>query len=376
MLLLGITALAGIKWIQSREQLLTNVARPITTVDVNKELISWLSDHELLCVKTLKEKRESKDAKGAPVHQNGQGSVDVLNTTTQIRAHLTGLTDLMNTSQAFPGREFESFTLSPDHSWILWRTPDQKRTPQRRLFWTHVSRLDGTSARNWKSIYPDESLFLDSRHIAVIEWQSTLDDGQPIFSTAIHDLQDPSRDQKLRNPEQAEAALAHSTFPGPVFVRVMEVLPLSVGKDGSQVSSYEIEIYRIQDRLKLMSQAVNPLKKHPMTLPAGAQVQATYVSPQQHLILYDLVIPQTSPTLTWLHRLIPGFAITPTRSEALWVSRADGLGMHEIGHEPYTMLSQYSLTDRLEEIQWLPNGKQVSFAYQGKLYIVSAETTP
>ena len=30
--------------------------------------------------------------------------------------------------------------------------------------------------------------------------------------------------------------------------------------------------------------------------------------------------------------------------------------------------------DQLEDIQWLPDGKQLSFIYQGMLYVVPADT--
>jgi len=355
-------ALAGIKQIQSREQLLTNVARPIMKVDVNKELIAWLSDHEFLCVTTIKEEAEIKDQKGAQFHQIWQGSADVLNTTAHSRKHLTGLANWMNTTQKFPTREQGGFTFSPDHASILWNSFKRNGPYQSSTIGTNISCLDGTQARTWEEVPPGMRTFLDSRHLAYIVRVEKARIGQYPFVLVIYDLQNPSQDKTLLDPVQVEAAITPIT--AREYIRVNEEFRADVG----DASSVAIETYRLND--------AQPLQRHLITLPAGAELKSAYVSPQQQLVLYHLIISQTSPILTWLHRLVPGFACTPTRSAELWFSRADGQGMHEIGHEPYTMLSQYSLADRLEEIQWLPNGKQVSVTYQGKLYVVSAEPSP
>jgi hypothetical protein len=73
--------------------------------------------------------------------------------------------------------------------------------------------------------------------------------------------------------------------------------------------------------------------------------------------------------LWWLHQLLPSFPWHPQRRVGLWVSRLDGSGMAEIGHQP-------ALPDGQQEVshlQWLPGDKQISFLYKDALWTVPAD---
>jgi hypothetical protein len=384
MLTLGAAALAGIKWIQSRELLLTNLARPITSVDSNTQKsswiaepdqVAWLSSHELLCITTTQASVDlsPRTHSSAPIHKNRLVSVDILNTTTHGKAHLTGLTDLFNRTQAFPTSGSGGVLLSPDHAWIVWDIYDLNRLPHYDPNLTCVSHLDGTHHRTWdRAPLQKERLFLDSRHLALVAESDSMrmrSDDPPIVS--IRDLQEPNRDRTNLTWKQIDAALAPMAVQQPVFMRVNEDIRLTAGN----VTSLEIDTYRMQDRIRAYQHGgFPPLQKHQIQLPADASLQETYVSPRQRLIAYRLQISRMSPILTLLHRILPTYNVTPARTDELWVSRADGTGMHEIGHEPFTAASEVSPQERLEEIQWLPDGKQIGFAYEGTFYVASAET--
>jgi len=46
--------------------------------------------------------------------------------------------------------------------------------------------------------------------------------------------------------------------------------------------------------------------------------------------------------------------------------------MQELGHVPTHLDEDGTSQELLGEIQWLPNGRQISFVYQGTLYMMPA----
>jgi hypothetical protein len=61
----------------------------------------------------------------------------------------------------------------------------------------------------------------------------------------------------------------------------------------------------------------------------------------------------------------------PQQVSAIWVSRLDGSGMHEVGH----LLSgkEAEDDDPAFGLDWLPGGKRLSFGYGDALYTVPAD---
>jgi hypothetical protein len=47
--------------------------------------------------------------------------------------------------------------------------------------------------------------------------------------------------------------------------------------------------------------------------------------------------------------------------------------MREIGYVPTDLDANGNLEGQLTHIEWLPDGKQISFVYHGALYVVPAE---
>jgi len=102
-------------------------------------------------------------------------------------------------------------------------------------------------------------------------------------------------------------------------------------------------------------------------MPKNALPVVAEPSGQNSTILYDLRFETIPPLMGWLHRILPRIPATPRITEGLWVSRVDGTGMREIGHVS-------GANDRcLEDIEWLPDGKHISFVYRGMLYTVPTE---
>jgi len=185
---------------------------------------------------------------------------------------------------------------------------------------------------------------------------------------------DSSKDQEYLELKQAGTVLAQFAIQQPVFYQVH-----TADKRGSD-SFAEIDKYRTEDRLEWISTYPNseryvrePVQTIAQKLPDRATWVWGEVSPQEQAIWYHLQHSATPPFLDWLHRVFPKFDAKPTLTESLWVSRTDGRGMYEIGHVPTLLDENGELEECIKAIQWLPDGKQISFVYHGKLYITSAE---
>jgi len=353
----------------SREHLLMEVARPIVKVDAENTSVCWLSDQQLLMV-TNEVALGGGSHTGTSTPAHWRGSVDLLNIATHNRSHLTALTNLFQREMTVPLTVPESLEASPDGTWLRWNT-HAARGP---WFMGRVARLDGTHYREWDRNRPneeakeEEDFFLDSDHLVQMA------DYGPMMT--VLDLQEPSRDKAIRELGQAEAVLAHYARRQSVFY------PEPQSGDGY----VEVDTYRTQDRMKLIlcasveSRGIPiPLRTRKVRLPTGAELCESQMSSQQW-IGYHVSVSRTPPLLSWLHRVIPKFTAKPTVTEELWVSGTDEGEMHKIGAVPIKMDASGKADDPangseflITDMRWLPDGKQISFIYQGTLYVVPAE---
>jgi hypothetical protein len=116
-------------------------------------------------------------------------------------------------------------------------------------------------------------------------------------------------------------------------------------------------------------------------LPVEASLLDWHIAPVQDRVLYHLKVTRKNSVSILFHRLFPNFTTRPVVMEEIWTSRIDGSQMHELGHVPLPAVvtdPRQSDSDdpkhELEKLQWLPDGKNISFIYHGTLYVVSAES--
>jgi len=357
-----------------RERLLIEVARPIVKVepewsnysDPENEETYWLTSNQLLIVTPDQNNRDRDrhDLYGNYAQKTWQGSADILNTKTHTRSHLSALTDLIERTTVRPMWRPDRFELSPDGTWIQWQTysgSDGWPLPR-------AARLDGTHYREWfRDKRGQENFFLDSRHICQIEANA-----QP--SMKVRDLQSPNQDKKCSTPEQTDAVLAQYALHQPLYIDVPAF------DDEGASGEVEVDTYRMQARLQLRlsswgraHQSPKPLLVKKIVLPTGAKLRSGGISPQQQSLCFDLHMSRTPPLFDWLHRIIPAFAIRPAvTTETLWMSRTDGAGMHEIGYVPAPLDENGDQAQQIRHLEWLPDGKQISFIYRDTLYVVPA----
>jgi hypothetical protein len=347
-----------------RERLLIEVARPIVKMDAEKTSVCWRSTRQLLIVTTEQGASVADNGNGTPKWTAWKGYADLLDTTTHTRSRLTALTDLLKRTSVYSVGQPTSFELSPDGTWLLWDTFAFN-------YWLlpRAAHMDGTHYRKWDCYRDEDTFFLDSHSLV----QMNMNPNVPMM--VVRDLLNPKNDREYSKPEQAKAILARYAAEQPVFITVPQP-----GSDvvGTQTRA-NIEMYRTQDWLQRIHAEDNggqgaptPIQTWTLEFPMGAILQRAKVSPQQRAIFFDRAGSQLSPLLIWLHRMIPKFNPKPTINEALWVSHADGRGLREVGYVPAQPGVSGSPTDGLKDVQWLPDGKQVSFVYHGTLYVVPA----
>ena len=299
-----------------RERLLMDVARPIAPIDTKREQYCWRSEHQLLLLNSIHGGPLSEPIRN--YKKDWKGFADLLDINTGVRTRLYGLTNLLNEKGEIPTVRPDSFS-SPDGTWFLWRSgvyTDIDPFPR-------MAHLDGTDYRAWSHGSFQRYFYLDARHFV------QMTDEMPIMT--IRDLQNPTKDRVCSTPDQQKAVLAQHALQQPIIVTIG-------GFYGGQLT---IETYRTEDSLPMIPDLGNsnhtypkPLQTYPVKRPEGATIQDYEVSLSQKVIVYHFQVARTHPLLSWLHRFVTKFHFKPTLSEDLWVSRADGGGMCEVGYVP------------------------------------------
>ena len=98
-------------------------------------------------------------------------------------------------------------------------------------------------------------------------------------------------------------------------------------------------------------------------------------SPQGDRIAWVLTVSETPPFNNVLGRLFPSSAMQNQEILGIWVSQIDGSKMHEVGHikKPLRPFNDNTETDNLDDIEWLPDGRHLSFVYKDTLWMIEAD---
>jgi len=364
-LAIGVLVAAGIWRVWPHERLLTEMAHPVMEIKTKNEKAYWLSNNRLLILTTTQRSNEDAVRRSSAAPQYWKGYADILNLDTGTKTRLSGLTDLLNRKTAIPENRTmpwttpEKFEMSPNGQWLLWQINDDYHD----WYWLRVAHIDGTHVRAWDSSPVFEHYWQDSRHLIQLE---------PLGTMIVTDLQDPAKDRSYWLPGQTSDTFAQHLTQHPLYIGI--VYPQTPFEN-----YVEIDTGRMQDHIQFYEEEAkqsHTLQKRKIKLPEGAYTQEVVVSPQQTAIFYHLQKIWISPVSTWLYRILPKFYMfymKPILTEELWISRADGSDLHEIGHVPTSMDKTGNPAFQLHALHWLPDGKHISFVAQGRLYVVPAE---
>lgn len=120
-----------------------------------------------------------------------------------------------------------------------------------------------------------------------------------------------------------------------------------------------------------LTPAARPSRTYTVSLPGNYYADTIALSPSGDRLAWKLYGHHRSSVsflngLLW--HLFPNLAQSPQPVIGLWVSRLDGTGMHEVGEMPVPRQDGWNLS--LSDLSWTPDGKRLSFTYDGALWTV------
>ena len=114
-------------------------------------------------------------------------------------------------------------------------------------------------------------------------------------------------------------------------------------------------------------------RRYNVALPQNREVECLKFSPQGDRIAWVLHEDQTSEMPRILHYVFPHVAVATRHLVSVYVSLTDGSEMHRLGYIEITNKQNEEFDEPVQNIQWLPSGKRLSFLYRNRLYTVAAE---
>lgn len=235
---------------------------------------------------------------------------------------------------------------SPDGKWVVWKVYGHDTQGY------VLSAVDGS--RYFQTGRPRglEALWLsDSRH-----WIDLIDDNydkerlarHPNAYSLLHDIDAPQHLGKVRIPRidflNREYAL----------VRPDRFVYESPGLYQSDRPVMSNVFHRAVITTLTLTGSPQSVHKYTVELPSGQAVCAMKFSPSGDKVAWVLIDTRSRSTVS------------------LWISELRGRGLHPLGEIRYADKNQMPYNG-IWELQWLPDGKRLSFLYQDALWTVPAQ---
>ena len=272
------------------------------------------------------------------------------------------LPELSKTLQAFQANPPDYYVVSPDGKWLL--TP----TWQNHYL---LAEINGKRHQDFPSLHIEAPRFLlwmqDSRH-----WLESYVVGNA-HKLFLRDVENPQSVQEL--PLAGDNRLLSYLARVISLQKAISIVPPEAEEAKSPVPpAVKVCILSLEARGKV-------LQEYRIPVPKRSQHNSYYVSPQGDKIAWEIVTLSSDRMGEWLQKYLPFLKVQPhnLKRTELWVCNLDGTDMHEIGCLPHPKDQEVEafLPGRLSpdfwSIVWLPDGKQLSFEYEDKLYTVPVD---
>ena len=271
---------------------------------------AWVSKRQLLYARKRPE-ADKEEAYEFVLHDLDTGDV-------------TPLPGLRHCVRQFGGA-VEDETLSPDHQWLLFRC---------RYGGSFVCRLDGNNFMDLGTWGPGHGAF----------WHGT--QGHEIVRVGCNRISNRIERSTLSDVSHPE-----------------QKIPFSLHAAEAEMP----------DELRYGPPAVAiTIFGKSLRLPFIATVNTASLSPSRDRIALELEGERTSFWQQWLHHFFPNTKMQSTSERSLWVLSLHDRGMQEIGRLPARLHPPDNEGEPyLKELQWLPDGRQLSYTVAGKLYTVA-----
>lgn len=257
------------------------------------------------------------------------------------------------------------FSLSPDGKWLLWYNSETMDG-----FGTAVAvTLDGKRSLDWDCNRSTALYWIDNRHW-IGDRRTHLADtpgydgdagayGPEYRRLIVRNVAAPKEAVHLRERSPAMKNLLAQThaFNLPWY-------DSKYNDESANLTSLDVITYtsRLEHRA---------VRTQNIPLPYPSQIGAAEVAPQGDRLFLYLKTDAISPLKVWLHRWLPAYKASRQTTRELWECRRDGSDRHLIGS---VLAPPKDANDEgISDVRWLPDGKHLSFVYEGRLYMVLAD---
>ena len=110
--------------------------------------------------------------------------------------------------------------------------------------------------------------------------------------------------------------------------------------------------------------------KYSVHLPENDAIEDIVYSPKGDRVAWLIARSSVAPIDAWLQRLIPSYKVPQLHTVGVWISQINGNDMHELGHVTTNSSPYEGNPTRIvpQDVRWLPDGKHLSFSYNGNLW--------
>jgi hypothetical protein len=245
---------------------------------------------------------------------------------------------------------------SPDGKWLMWG--EAGPSP---LF---ITSVDGARQFSYPKGYSKAQWLPDSQR-----WSQWIgNDGTLWTQVDIHAVANPDQYRSVGAlPAGLRGLDVLAVRSEDVIIARTKDVEIAGKPSASAVTSY----ITFRDTQELSVWSLHSVKSlHQFTIHLPGFVHAVKVSPQGDRVAWLLWRQNTSPVFKMLQRLFPTLKKDEHESLAIYTSKLDGSQMREIGWVDSKPQPTGSL---IEEMRWLPNGKNLSLIANDTLWTVPVE---
>ena len=113
-------------------------------------------------------------------------------------------------------------------------------------------------------------------------------------------------------------------------------------------------------------------RHYTIPIPTDVIILEAALSPKGEQIAWIFGFEHDPWGINFLRRPYEMLHIYPSYSNAIWISKPDGSGLHEIGSIPFQDGFHNPSNPRLSNLRWTTDNKNLSFLYKNNLYIIPA----
>lgn len=318
----------------------------------------WLSNEDILF-----DRYEGSDKNQRVIYRR--------NVRTGQEKRLNGLTASL---EDLGGETVDDQAVSPDGKWFLcssrWEDCELAEVNGSRHYSYSLKDTDQYYVSDDTDCYRSFLWMPDSRH-----WLENLHLNDACHRLIMHDVEHPKQSTPLPIGKNAE-----------LYARIKQLLP---GQQAIRTDSPSPDDLQSPPILTLQrftfEPSPKPKKIEKITAPRNAREFEYKLSPKGDRIAWYITYETSEMSDTslqkWLRRYLPSVLAPSGWKSEIWISRIDGTEMRMLGQMASAIMDSNGhgqiLEDaevwHLHDLQWLPNGKRLSYTYQNVLYIISAE---